>query len=426
MKDRRVAVTGMGAVTPLGLNLKDTWSGVIHGTSAADYVTLFDASSLPVQIASEVKGLNFNPALFPDSDLSQAGRSTQMAVIAGQEAFCDSALRDNVTKPERFGVYLGAGEGQMDFYNFMNLLITSWEGISAKKDIFLAQGQKILNPVKELEQEPSQAGHHLARLFKAYGPNFSCLTACAAGSQAIAGAVEIIKNDEADLMLAGGCHSMIHPFGMTGFILLQALSSRNDDPKRASRPFDLKRDGFVLGEGAGILILEELSHARKRNAKIYGEILGYGISSDAFRITDVHPEGRGAIQCMQAALDDSRLNPEDIDYLNAHGTSTQINDRVESLAIKKVFKGYSKKLPVSSTKSMTGHLIAAAGAVELELCLLAINNGIIPPTINYENPDPECDLDYVPNKAREKEIRYCLSNSFGFGGQNVSLVVGRI
>lgn len=217
---------------------------------------------------------------------------------------------------------------------------------------------------------------------------------------------------------------MIHPFGVTGFILLSALSTRNDEPQRASRPFDLKRDGFILGEGAGIIVLEEFEHARKRNAKIYGEILGYGISSDAFRITDVHPEGRGASQCMEAALTDAGINPEDIGYINAHGTSTQINDRVESLAIRNVFKEHAEKVAVSSTKSMTGHLIAAAGAVELEICLLAMKHGILPPTINYENPDPDCNLDYVPNKAREKEIKFSMSNSFGFGGQNVSLVVG--
>lgn len=267
------------------------------------------------------------------------------------------------------------------------------------------------------------ASRHLAKIFKAYGPNFNCLTACAAGSQAIGEAAEIIRHGDSDVMLSGGCHSMINPLGLTGFILLSALSPRNDEPKRASRPFDSKRNGFVLGEGGAILILEELEHAKKRSAKIYGEILGYGKSSDAFRITDAHPEARGAIQCIKSALNDAGLNPEDIDYINAHGTSTQVNDRVESFAIRSVLKDHAAKVSVSSTKSMTGHLIAAAGATELEICLLAMKHGILPPTINYENPDPECDLDYVPNKAREKEINCCLSNSFGFGGQNVSLIV---
>ncbi|HPZ82222.1 MAG TPA: beta-ketoacyl-ACP synthase II, partial [Thermogutta sp.] len=238
-------------------------------------------------------------------------------------------------------------------------------------------------------------------------------------------AVEIIRRGEADIMLSGGTHTMIHPFGVTGFCLLTALSTQNDPPQKASRPFDRNRDGFVLGEGAGMLILEELEHAKRRGAKIYGEIVGYGTTADAYRITDTHPEGRGAISCMQMALRDAGLNPEDIDYINAHGTSTVVNDKVETLAIKKVFGDYAYKLPVSSTKSMMGHLIAAAGATELIICLLAIRDRVLPPTINYEVPDPECDLDYVPNVAREAKCDVALSNSFGFGGQNISLIVKR-
>lgn len=421
---RRVVVTGMGAVTPLGLNLATTWSGIISSQSGADYITLFDASTFPTRIAAEVKNFKFDAVKF-DSSLSYLGRNTRMAITAAKEAFEDAGLKAGQLKPEELGVYLGSGEGEPDFYNFMDTLIQAFRENETRADIFLNVGKDILHPFKEWEQEPYMSSQHLARLFKAAGPNFSCLTACAAGSQAIGEAAEIIRRGEVEVMLSGGCHSMIHPFGLAGFSLLSALSTRNSEPKRASRPFDRERDGFVLGEGAGILILEELAHARKRKARIYGEILGYGSSSDAFRITDVHPDGRGAIQCMKLALRDAGVNPEDIDYINAHGTSTQINDRVESKAISAAFGRQASKLAVSSTKSMTGHLIAAAGAVELSICLLAMRDSLLPPTINYENPDPDCDLDYVPNKAREKKIKCCVSNSFGFGGQNVSLVVGR-
>jgi 3-oxoacyl-[acyl-carrier-protein] synthase II len=263
---------------------------------------------------------------------------------------------------------------------------------------------------------------HLASLFNAQGPNLNCLTACAASSQAIGEASEIIRRGDADAMLSGGAHSMIHPFGVTGFNLLTALSTRNDSPEKASRPFDRDRDGFVLGEGAGMLVLEELEHAKARGAHIYGEVVGYGSSADAFRITDIHPEGRGATMCMKMAIRDARLNPEEIDYINAHGTSTEVNDKVETMAIRQALAESAYKVPVSSIKSMMGHLIAAAGSVEAIVCLLTIRDGVLPPTVNYENPDPECDLDYVPNQAREARVRRALSNSFGFGGQNVSLV----
>lgn len=426
MERKRVVVTGIGAVTPLGLNFSDTWQGILAGNSGADYITLFDASSFPTKIACEVKNFSFDASVFPEINLSCIGRNIQMAIVAAGEAVKEAGIKIEEMDPDRFGIYLGSGEGEPDFYNFIELLIHAWRDGSTKSEIFLKDGMKLLNPLRELEQEPFMTSQHLAQIFKAYGPNFNCLTACASGSQAIGEATEIIRGGKADLMLSGGCHSMIHPFGLSGFILLQALSTRNDDPKRASRPFDLKRDGFVLGEGAGIVMLEEFTHARKRDAKIYGEILGYGTSSDAFRITDVHPEGRGAVQCMENALRDAELSSHDIDYINAHGTSTQINDRVESLAIRKVFKEYAEKVAVSSTKSMTGHLIGAAGAVELGICLLAMRHNVLPPTINYENPDPECNLDYVPNKAREKKINVCLSNSFGFGGQNVSLIVKKL
>jgi 3-oxoacyl-[acyl-carrier-protein] synthase II len=263
---------------------------------------------------------------------------------------------------------------------------------------------------------------HLAALFNAQGPNLNCLTACAASSQAIGEATEIIRRGDADVMLSGGSHSMIHPFGVTGFNLLTALSTHNDEPTRASRPFDKNRDGFVLGEGAGMLILEELGHAQDRGAKICGEVVGYGSTADAFRITDTHPEGRGAVSCIRMALRDAGLNTDQIDYINAHGTSTDVNDRVETMAIRQALGTDAYKTPVSSIKSMMGHLIAAAGSVEAITCLLAIRDEVIPPTMNYETPDPECDLDYVPNRARETQVRSALSNSFGFGGQNISLI----
>ena len=277
-----------------------------------------------------------------------------------------------------------------------------------------------------LEQEPNLAGAHLAAQFGAEGPNFNTLTACAASTQALGEATNIIRYGDADVMISDGTHSMIHPLGMTGFVRLTALSTRNDTPATASRPFDRTRDGFVLGEGAGILILEELEHAHGRGAPVLAEIVGFGSTADAFRITDIHEEGRGGVAAMRGALDSAAMRPEDIDYISAHGTSTEENDKIESLAIRKVFGDHAKKVAISSIKSMTGHLIAAAGAVELITCILAMRDGIVPPTINYEHPDPNCDLDYVPNKSRKMPVRACLSNSFGFGGQNDSLVVRAI
>jgi 3-oxoacyl-[acyl-carrier-protein] synthase II len=262
-------------------------------------------------------------------------------------------------------------------------------------------------------------------MFEAYGPNFNCLTACAASSQAIGEATEIIRRGDADAMLSGGTHSMIHPLGVTGFCLLTALSTRNDEPRRASRPFDRLRDGFVIGEGAAMVVLEELEHAQARGAPIYGEMVGYGATADAFRITDIHPEGRGASACMRRALEDAQLNPGDVHYVNAHGTSTAVNDRIETRACRDVFGEAADRVPVSSTKSMMGHLIAAAGVTELIVCLMSMRDNVLPPTINYENPDPDCDLDYVPNEARRARCDVALNNSFGFGGQNITIIVRR-
>jgi 3-oxoacyl-[acyl-carrier-protein] synthase II len=347
-------------------------------------------------------------------------------VGAAKQAVRESDILGKV-EPTRFGIYLGAGEGQQDFFRFAQMMCAA-VGEDGQLDlkVFVEVGLEILDPVAELEQEPNMPSGYLAGLLNAQGPNVNCLTACAASSQAIGEATEIIRGGEADVMLSGGTHSMIHPFGVTGFNLLTALSERNDEPERASRPFDMHRDGFVLGEGASMLVLEELEHARRRGVEIHGEILGYGTTADAFRITDTHPEGRGAISCIRMALADAGKNPEEIHYINAHGTSTAVNDKVETLAIRKTFGDHADKTPVSSTKSMMGHLIAAAGATELIVCLLALRDQVVPPTINYETPDPACDLDYVPGEARQVTCRAALSNSFGFGGQNISLIVGKV
>jgi 3-oxoacyl-[acyl-carrier-protein] synthase II len=327
----------------------------------------------------------------------------------------------------RFGAYFGSGEGIQDFHNLLSLI-----GQHYRRDVrsvdaaaFVRGAMARFHPGRESEQELHTTSAHVANEFGLDGPNFNCLTACAASSQAIGEATELIRHGDADLMLSGGSHSMIHPLGVTGFNLLTALSTYREHPEKASRPFDQRRDGFVLGEGSGMMVLEELEHARRRGANIYAEVTGYGTTADAFRVTDSHPEGRGAIACIQGSLSDSGLSPAEIGYVNAHGTSTQVNDKVETVAIKKVFGDGAYELPISSSKSMLGHLIAAAGAVELIICVMAMRTGVLPPTINYEVPDPECDLDYIPNAAREKRVRHVLSNSFGFGGQNISLIVSR-
>lgn len=423
---RRVVVTGIGLVTPLGHDIETVWRRMLAGESGVGPITLFDASSFPTKIAAEVKDWNIAEIGENPDDWKNQDRHTSFAVGAGHKAMTDSGLLDADFDRTRFGVYTGAGEGKQDFSHFTELILAGMrEDKSLDLSKFIAKGLEVLNPIQEIEQEPNMPAVHLAAMFGAKGPNVNCLTACAASAQAIGEAVEIIRRGEADLMLGGGAHSMIHPFGVTGFNLLTALSTRNDEPQRASRPFDKDRDGFVIGEGAGMVILEELEHAQKRGAKIYGELVGYGCTSDAYRITDIHPEGRGAASCMKNALEMAGIQPTDVDYINAHGTSTSLNDRVETLAIKKVFGDAAYKVPISSTKSITGHLIAAGGVTELIYCLLAIRDNILPPTINYETPDPNCDLDYIPNKARPAKCDITLSNNFGFGGQDVSLVARR-
>jgi 3-oxoacyl-[acyl-carrier-protein] synthase II len=414
----------MGCVTPLGTTVPELWDNLKAGRSGVGPTTLFDASNFPTRISAEVRNWSVADVGEDAATWEKRGRHTRFAIGAAKQAVEAAGVLGTVD-PERFGVYLGAGEGQQDFPNFSRMMVAALAGGNGLDvGAFIREGLERLDPKLELEQEPNMPAAYLATHFGAEGPNVNCLTACAASSQAVGEATEIIRRGEADVMLSGGAHSMIHPFGVTGFNLLTALSERNDEPQKASRPFDLYRDGFILGEGAAMVVLEDYERAKKRGAPIYGEILGYGTTADAFRITDTHPEGRGAISCMKMALRDAGRNPEDIDYINAHGTSTQVNDRVETLAIKETFGPLAYKIPVSSTKSMTGHLIAAAGATELIICLLAMRDGVVPPTINYETPDPQCDLDYVPNKAREKNVRTILTNSFGFGGQNIALVAG--
>jgi 3-oxoacyl-[acyl-carrier-protein] synthase II len=407
----------------LGIGPEQNWQAMLRGESGLDHITLFDASRYPTKVAGEVK--EFDLAEFVDNPLTfeHSGRNTKFAALASSMAWRDAGLDQAEQEPGRVGVYLGSGEGPLDFNNLVNAIAGAWSDTHCCVPTLCQSGLATFHKIKELEQEPGMPAGHIAALFGAKGPNCNCLTACAASSQAIGEATEIIRRGDADIMISGGTHSMIHPLGMAGFNLLTALSTYDGEPRKASRPFDLTRDGFVLGEGAGIVILEELSHAQQRGAKILAELAGYGSTADAFRITDTHPEGRGAMEAMRLALADAGVEPTDVDYINAHGTSTIVNDKVETLAIKRVFGDYAYDIPVSSIKSMMGHLIAAAGAVEIITCTLVMRDGAIPPTINYEHPDPDCDLDYVPNEAKQAEASVVLSNSFGFGGQNIALLV---
>jgi 3-oxoacyl-[acyl-carrier-protein] synthase II len=413
-------------INPLGTDVETVWKHLREGRSGVTYTTIFDASRFPTRISAEIKNWDISQAGEDPELWKFRARHSRFAGGAAKQAVESSGVLDSISDPRRFGIYLGSGEGNQDFLAFATMMSAGLDD-QGNLDLsrFMEAGLDLLNPLIELEQEPHMPVGHLAAMFDAQGPNANCLTACAASSQAIGEASEIIRRGEADVMLTGGTHSMIHPFGVTGFNLLTALSTNNENPAGASRPFDRMRDGFVLGEGAAMLVVEDLDHARRRGAHIYGEILGYGSTADAYRITDIHPEGRGAIACMRMAIEDAQVNPEDIHYVNAHGTSTSVNDRVETRACHEVFGHFAKKIPISSTKSMMGHLIAAAGATEMIVCLLAIRDNVLPPTINYEHPDPDCDLDYVPNEARPTRCNYVLNNSFGFGGQNVSLVAGR-
>lgn len=425
---RRVVVTGMGMITPVGRDAESSWRSLCEGRGGIGPITLFDASTFATRIAGEVAGFRLSDYRGDGDRWGEYSRTSQLALAAATMAVHHAGLaeRDAAVDRTRFGVYLGSGEGQQDFDRFVDLVhqSTSVEGrINSAR--FTSIGVERLQLINEADQEHGGPAGYLAAVFNARGPNSTCQTACAASAQAIGEATEWIRSGDADVMLAGGTHSMVHPLGLTGFILLTAMSTRNEDYATASRPFDRDRDGFVLGEGGGMLVLEELEHAKARGATIYGEVAGHCSTADAFRLTDSHDQGRGAIAAMRGALADAGIHASDVGYINAHGTSTPSNDSIETLAIKRVFGDDAYRVPISSTKSMTGHLVSAGGAVEAIACLLAIRDGVLPPTINLETRDPECDLNYLPNEAVNKAVDVVLSNSFGFGGQNTALVLRR-
>jgi 3-oxoacyl-[acyl-carrier-protein] synthase II len=422
---KRVVITGMGWVTPLGHDIDSAWARLLAGESAIEPTTHFDASTFPTSFSAQVRGYDPRSYVRRPELHEHAGRNTGYALGAAAQAWASAGLDRATLDPDRLGIYLGAGEGVPDTDNLFPTNLDAWDpqrkAVDTVRWAALASGR--INARREIEQEPNMPAAHLAAEFDARGPTYNCLTACAASTQAIGEASEIIRTGGADAMIAGGAHTMIHPLGVTGFNRLTALSTRNAQYKTAARPFNRTRDGFVLGEGAGVVILESLEHLRARGGHALAEVVGFGSTADAFRITDIHPDGRGAVEAMRQALADAGAEPADIDYISAHGTGTKENDSIESKAIRTVFGPRAPLTPVSSIKSMMGHLIAAAGAVELITCLLAIRDQVLPPTINLHDPDPECDLDYVPNHARPARVRTCLSNSFGFGGQNDCLIV---
>jgi len=409
MGKNRVVITGIGAVTPVGNNTDVFWKNICDGRSGVDRITLFDSADFDSKIAGQIK--DFDSSMYlGQKDIRRMDRFVQLAVACSKMALENSGLNTDKEDKDRIGVLIGSGIGGLKV-------------IEDQHNVLLQKGPSRVSPFLIPMLIIDMASGHVAIQFGLKGPNFAIATACASGSHAIGEAFRIIQRGEADIMVAGGTETAVTPLGVAGFCKMKALSTRNEEPERASRPFDRDRDGFVIGEGAGILLLEDLDHAKRRDAVIYAELAGFGMTADAYHITSPSPEGEGAAQAMKLALNDATLNPEDIDYINAHGTSTHFNDRCETKAIKTVFGKYAKNIPVSSTKSMTGHLLGASGGVELIACVLSIKHGIITPTINYENPDPECDLDYVPNTARECKVQYAMSNSFGFGGHNSALVV---
>ena len=424
MNPRRVVITGMGTVNPLGHDVESTWQALLACESGIAETGNFDARTFSTKFSAEVKGYDLTRHVPNAARHVHAGRHCRFALGAAAQAWKQSGLADYADLDRtRLGIYLGSGEGSIDFDNFTGTIVDSWRDGKVDTRRWAELAFRRMELYREAEQESNMVVAHLAAEFGVRGPAFNVLTACAASTQAIGEAALQVRRGDADVMLTGGAHSMIHPYGVTGFIRLTALSSRNDDIASASRPFDQTRDGFVLGEGSSILVIETLEHAAKRGAKVLAEIVGYGSSADAFRVTDQDPDGAGAAASMRMALDDARLAPADIDYISAHGTGTKQNDQVETLAVKSVFGGLAYKVPISSVKSMLGHLIAAAGATELITCILAIRDQVLPPTINLHHPDPDCDLDYVPNAPRKAVVRTCMSNSFGFGGQNDTLII---
>lgn len=422
---RRVVVTGAGAITPLGNDAKSMWDNLLSRRSGVDAITHFDASSFPTRIAAEVK--DFRPANFLSEDLlANSDRRMAMGLACAQMAVSDANIDPQKIDPRRFGVAMGAESGRMA----LSKLVEIHHAFCRSGKIDTAAYGRAEEKLLERDVFIKKQTHFLAALLShLYNARSHCLTissACSSGAQAIGEAMLSIRNGKADVMLAGGVSADVDVFALMGFSLLGVLSRNNDSPEEASRPFDAKRDGFVLGEGAGIILLEELGHARKRGAKIYGELKGFASSNDAYRITDPPEDGHGACLAMRNALLDAEISPEKIDYINAHGTSTPMNDRAETVAIKNCFGAKAYYVPISSTKSAMGHPIAAAGAIELIITLFTIRENVIPPTLNYEHPDPFCDLDYVPHGPRETKVKSAMSNSFGFGGSNVSIVVGEL
>ena len=407
-----MVITGLGAITPLGQTVKETWENLLKGKSGVGYIDRFDTSNLPVKIAAQIR--NFDPL----KRLSQKEAGVPIkkldlfsiyALWAAEEAIEDSALLKGPFDPDRVGVIIASGIGGV-------------ETLEREIIVGYTKGYDRISPYLIPMMIPDMASGLIAIKYRFKGPNYCTVSACASSAHAIGDAFRLIRYGDADVMIVGGSEAPIIPTAVAGFSSMKALSTRNDEPEKASRPFDRDRDGFVMGEGAAVLVLEEYEHAMRRGAKIYAELVGYGATADAYHITAPCVDGEGAIKCMLRALKDARLSPDEVDYINAHGTSTKLNDAVETLAIKKVFGERAYKIPVSSTKSMIGHLLGAAGAIEAVATIMTIHTGIIHPTINYENPDPECDLDYVPNEARKKEVNVAISNSFGFGGHNVCLV----
>ena len=408
---RRVVVTGIGLVTPVGNSVEVTWAALLDGRSGADYIKKFDAEKFACRFACEVKG--FDPLNYVEKkEARKMGAFIHYAVAASQEAVNDSGLKITDEIAENVGTYISSGIG--DFW-----------AIEREHEKLLKDGPGRVSPFFIPSAIVNLASGQVSIRHNAKGPNSATATACSAGAHAIGDSFKIIQRGDADAMICGGAESAITPMSVAGFAALRALSTRNDDPTHGSRPFDRDRDGFVIGEGAGIVILEELEFARRRGARIYAEVVGYGMTGDAFHITMPDASGSGAVRVMQKALNDGNVRPEEVGYINAHGTSTPYNDKFETMAIKKTFGDHAYKVAISSTKSMTGHLLGAAGGVEAVFSVLSITRGELLPTINYVTPDPECDLDYVPNKARPAQINYALSNSFGFGGTNAALLFKR-
>jgi 3-oxoacyl-[acyl-carrier-protein] synthase II len=409
MPEQRVVITGLGIISPIGNDKEEFWTGICNGKNGIGRITQIDPSPYDSKIAGEVK--DFDPSKYiSPKEIKRMARFVRFAVSAAKMAIEDSALDLSAEDLYQIGVLIGSGIGSLRV-------------IEDQHNIFLKKGPAKISPFTIPMLIVNMAAGQVAISFGLKGPNSCVATACASGNHAIGDAFRIIQRGDAQIMVAGGTESCITTIGIGAFCAMKALSTRNNQPEKASRPFDRDRDGFIMSEGSGILILENLEHAQRRNAPIYAEIAGYGMSCDAYHVAAPEPTGQGAAWSMDQALRDAKVNPEDVSYINAHGTSTPLNDKVETLAIKKVFGDFARKIPVSSTKSMTGHLLGAAGAVECVACCLSIKNNIIPPTMNYENPDPDCDLDYVPNTARRTEVKIVISNSFGFGGHNAVLVL---